>query len=116
MRRSKRSLEGEIWIDHTNSPGMPAIGPFGPRLTGTGKGEILEDKFWVCSHCSFRILINPARTRGREYCDKCDKYICDECKAVMHLTLTCRDMQRQLDTIQNDLDVHGSTTLILGRI
>ncbi len=115
MRHSKRSLEGEVFIDHRNSPGMPELGPFGPRLKGTEAGGLLEDKLYVCSHCNSSIILNAARERARAYCSKCDKYICDECEAVMHWTLECRDFQRQLDTVQNELEVHGSTTLLLGK-
>lgn len=71
--KSKRSHEGYLLIDHRAGEGM------GPRGTPLGAGSLFEAPIVTCSHCQRGVVINPDRTRAREYCPKCDHYICDEC-------------------------------------
>jgi hypothetical protein len=111
---SKRAFEGEILIDHRASPGLTAdeIGTFG--APAVGKGEVYESAIYTCSHCECAVVINPQRSRERSWCGKCDRYLCDECGYRLRLTMECRDVRRQRDQIQNDLERFGSTALILG--
>ena len=77
--RTKRDHEGYLLIDHTNSPG------FGDEQAGglpIGAGQKLEAKTYTCSHCQRVSIVNPARTRARPYCPKCDHYICDRCEII----------------------------------
>jgi predicted RNA-binding Zn-ribbon protein involved in translation (DUF1610 family) len=64
--------EGYLMIDHRASPGLP-----GDPLRGEGK--LFETKTNHCNHCGRVVIINPLRTRDRAYCQKCLKYICDDC-------------------------------------
>ncbi len=77
--RSKRAHEGYIMLDHRNSPGVT------PEMLATGhylpapEGKVFEAPIIRCNHCGTMLVVNPARTRAREHCPKCDHYICDGC-------------------------------------
>lgn len=68
---------GYLMLDHRASPGLPEsmARPIGAP---TGSKLFETETLW-CAHCSTPYLKNPARTRPREYCKKCDEYICDFC-------------------------------------
>ena len=83
MRHSKRSLEGYYLIDD--------------RASG---GTLQEYPIVTCAHCQFQIVLNPGRTRDRDRCARCDKYICDGCAFTLKITLECRNFQRQLDQVE----------------
>lgn len=118
MRHSKRSLEGEILIDHRASPGLPPefavwMG-VDPKLVA--KGQVFEAPIFTCAHCQAGVIINPDRSRPREVCLKCGgKYICDECAAVMHHTLRCHSFARRLDQVREELE-HGTSPLLLTKL
>jgi hypothetical protein len=80
---SKRELEGYLLIDHSDSPGLTeAEAKRGARtslLPFVGAGQKLETPTQSCSHCERIVIINPKRTRHREWCRSCDHYICDVC-------------------------------------
>lgn len=111
-RLSKRSLEGEILIDHSASPGLTReqIGYF--DAPAVPKGEIFESAIVICSHCQAAVILNPQRTRDRGWCAKCDKYLCDECTETMHRTLECRSFERLKDQVL-DLADKGVTNPLL---
>lgn len=69
---SKRTLEGELLIDHRAGDGTIAV-PAGRRF---------EAPTITCSHCQAIVIVNPDRQRPRAYCRECDRYICDKCEAV----------------------------------
>jgi hypothetical protein len=116
-RFSKRSLEGEILIDHRASPGLdPEVAAWmGVPLSACAGGTVYEGAFYVCAHCQCEIVKNPERTRARGYCAKCDKYICDECEFVQGKTLACRSAQRQMDELLEVIEQHGSVSPLLLR-
>jgi hypothetical protein len=69
---------------------MPIVGRGG---YGGGKGWLLIDNrpsggkleefaTMTCAHCGILKILNGLRTRPREHCDRCAKYICDSCKAL----------------------------------
>lgn len=74
---SKRDLEGYIEIDHRESPGLAH-----PLL---GKGKRFQGSTYKCPYCEAQVVVNPLRTRDREYCRKLDRYICDSCGAKRKL-------------------------------
>jgi hypothetical protein len=43
---------------------------------------VMESATITCAHCATAYIKNPDRTRPRNYCRKCDNYICDGCGAV----------------------------------
>lgn len=87
MSRSQKSKEGWLFIDHSASPGLPEhvarLAGFDPKLCR--EGAVFESATITCSHCSTTWNVNPLRTRDREYCRKCDHYICDHCYALTTL-------------------------------
>ena len=111
-RFSKRSLEGELLIDHRASPGLTPehVGAF--DAPAVAKGDVYESPVLVCSHCQYAIVMNPQRTRERGWCSKCDQYLCDDCTQLMHVTLECRSFERRKDEILN-LAERGVTNPLL---
>ena len=84
---SKRSQEGVILIDHRNSPGispefMAENGINGPVVEA---GQIYESALTSCCQCGTNVILNPKRTRAREYCMACDSYLCDGCGLLRKL-------------------------------
>jgi hypothetical protein len=117
-RFSKRSLEGEVLIDHRCGPGIPpelAVW-MGVPINAVGAGQVYEVPFYVCSHCDGQIILNPERARPRERCQKCHQPICDECEAVLAISGVCREREKRLDELQEQIEMFGSTSpLLLGR-
>jgi len=74
---SLQRFEGYLLTDHSNGPGCPEMGYPG--------GVKVEEKTMWCSHCSAVVILNPERVRTREYCRKCDNYICDNCASAAAL-------------------------------
>jgi hypothetical protein len=110
MRHSKRSLEGELFIDHRNSPGLTAADVAGTGIdpAAVAGGTVYEAPILTCSHCQYAVVMNPKRDRPRAWCAKCDKYLCDACAYIMHRTLECRNMTRVLDDTQEQIERYGS--------
>lgn len=110
--RTKRSREGEIFIDHRASPGLTdeQLAGFGVAVAG---GKVFESATIVCSHCQTTVVLNPDRSRERGWCPKCDKYLCDECEYVRSRTFECREYARHLDDLQDQIERGGSTALLL---
>lgn len=81
MVLTKRSHEGEIFIDHRASPGLSKeqAAKFGYISDAVDEGKVFEAPTMGCNHCGTVVVINPKRTRDREYCSNCDMYICDNC-------------------------------------
>lgn len=112
MRFSKRSLEGELMIDHSASPGLRPedIGHF--DAPAVPKGELYESPLIVCGHCQYAVILNPLRTRDRGWCAKCDKYLCDDCTEALHVTLECTSFEKLKDTVL-ELAERGVTSPLL---
>jgi len=71
--------EGYLLIDNRNSPGVPeelvrASGLLAPTVPA---GQMYESATKTCKHCGTVVVLNPLRTRPRNYCRKCDDYVCD---------------------------------------
>lgn len=60
------------------------------RVSG---GRLLEVDTKTCAHCQTVIMMNPFRTKERNWCSKCDKYICDkaECR------IACEPIKELID-------------------
>jgi len=101
---SKRSLEGEILIDHRCSPGLTAEDMAGFPSPVVPGGELYESALITCSHCRAGVILNPDRSRERGYCSKCDKYLCDECSFLYSRTFQCDDYNRRMDRLQRELE------------
>ncbi len=79
---SQREREGYLQIDHRESPGVTAIAPPHPDVPIVGRGVNYQTATCRCSQCHRLILMNPLRTRPRNYCAKCNSYHCDACTAT----------------------------------
>lgn len=100
MPFSKRENDGYVLIDHRDSPGFTLdqaraagrsrIAPF------VGAGKRLEAATITCAHwpCGRVVVINPDRVRQRNYCPKCDHYICDWCEAERVRTGICKPFKK----------------------
>jgi hypothetical protein len=74
---------GYLFLDHSNSPGLPEDiarkAGYDPKLVGEGK--VFEADTVSCIHCKTSVIKNPDRTRERYFCQKCSgHYICDGCE------------------------------------
>ena len=114
---SKRSLEGEILIDHSASPGLtPADVPdLGMDIPIVGKGERFESAINTCGHCAAAIILNPNRTRERGWCQHCDRYICDTCTYLLHQTLRCNTVKRRLEQAYEEAE-RGVNPLLITKL
>ena len=76
---SKKRHEGYLLIDHSNSPGIdPSIArAAGFEVPDVRPGQKFETATITCSHCQAMVIMNPSRVRPRNYCSRCDHYICD---------------------------------------
>ena len=89
--KTKRSQEGLLIIDHSASPGTEAV----------PEGKVVEAAIVTCAHCQRQVVLNPLRTRAREYCPKCDRYVCD--LGTPGCPLECRNYEKYLDDLQEQL-------------
>lgn len=94
---SKRSQEGYLLIDHSNSPGVRPEDVGGQMLPGVGKPGKYESATITCAHCHRQVILNPQRTRDRGYCSNCDHYVCDSPACNKN----CTPFQRTLDRMMN---------------
>jgi hypothetical protein len=82
---SKETHSGELMIDHRASPGIPAAKAesmgFDPRAVR--EGAVTRLRTLGCCHCGGVWVENPWRTRPRNDCFKCDRYVCDSCAIAM---------------------------------
>lgn len=67
---------------------------------------MLEMATLTCSHCQNQVVLNPARTRARNYCPKCDHFVCDECELHRVQTGVCRPFTQVLDMAETAI-IHG---------
>src|SRR5690242_8179411 len=96
---SKRSHEGYLMIDHSNSPGISAreINLIDTDLPVNIGRVMFEAPTYTCSHCNRVVVLNPLRTRERGYCAKCDHYVCDLCNATRIATGVCKTVKQVID-------------------
>lgn len=98
MAFSKRSTEGYLLIDHTDSPGISAEQAASVRSeVVVPKGKKLETPTYNCSHCERLVIMRPDRSKIRGYCRKCDRYLCDDCTLVAKVTGECSSFKRFTD-------------------
>lgn len=102
--RTERKREGYLLIDHRNSPGVTPefLSKMGvdPALAVAG-GKTFEASTLNCVHCGTTVVLNPARTRERARCWRCNKYMCDKCAKVDSTLLKCEPLEKQIDEAGN---------------
>lgn len=81
------SNQGELLIDHRNSPGITPEFMRANNLSGpcVGAGRTFESGLKNCTHCGTDVIMNPLRVRERQWCMRCDAYICDGCGLLRKL-------------------------------
>ncbi len=90
---SLRKHEGYLLIDNRFGPGVSAefIRATGKDAPIVPEGRMYESATITCSHCHTIVILNPDRSRPRNYCRTCDHYICDNpgcnsgCKPLKHV-------------------------------
>lgn len=70
---SLKRHDGELQIDNRATGGA---------VPGFGNASHYAAPTLTCWHCKNVVMLNPFRERPRNYCRKCDRYICDSCAAV----------------------------------
>jgi predicted RNA-binding Zn-ribbon protein involved in translation (DUF1610 family) len=82
----KTSNDGEVFVDHRASPGIPAelARRLGYAPEQVKEGAVFEAPTLGCPHCGANVVMNPLRTRERAHCYQCNSYICDWCDAARH--------------------------------
>lgn len=80
---------GYLLVDHTASPGLPGL----PKL--------FEADTLTCFHCKTVQIKNPNRTRERETCPRCFKYICDICAGAYKHNKICRPWNQVVDDVMD---------------
>lgn len=103
--KTKRSNEAYILIDHRNSPGISqefvrANNLDTPAVAG---GQVFESAVVVCHGCQADVVLNPNRTREREWCYTHDAYLCDRCALMRKLTGSCVPFWKKIETLFNRL-------------
>jgi hypothetical protein len=96
--RTKRSNEAYLLIDHRNSPGISQefVAKNHLDVPAVGAGQVFESAITVCHACGGDIILNPNRTREREWCMEHDAYLCDGCALRRKLAGTCVPLQKKL--------------------
>lgn len=104
MANSKRSKEGYLMIDHRASEGISDELAVKNNLpVGAGRG-LFETPTYTCSHCQYVVVMNPKRTREREYCRGCDSYICDGCGELKKNGVPCKTYAQKVDEFLNSAE------------
>ena len=100
--QSKRRHEGYVIIDNRASPGVTKefVASSAKRALPVGEGKVLEASTITCAHCQRGVILNPQRSHDREWCSKCDHYLCDNCGLVRKIDGACRNMKQLLDQLQ----------------
>ena len=86
-------------------PNVRQVDVFRNRVRG-GRGSIMIDNrasgglcveydTMTCAHCNSVVVLNEKRIRPREWCAKCNAYVCDDKKCATE----CYSMQRCLDLV-----------------
>lgn len=100
---SLRSHEGLMTIDHRNSPGVPdeiAIAT-GYQAGGLKAGTLFESATFTCPYCETVVVMNPNRSRPRNYDKKTNHLICDGCEAIRVTGVEMKTMKQIADEILN---------------
>jgi hypothetical protein len=84
MTVRQSSKEGELFVDHRASPGLPpgVARQLGYEPSAVAEGALFEAATLMCEHCHQILIKNPRRDRERAFCMQCGgAYICDLCDA-----------------------------------
>lgn len=110
-----QDLEGELLIDHRNSPGVPKelLAASGLPLEA-GRG-IYEGPIYTCNHCQKGVTVVVAAFGMREkryVCGSCKKVVCEDCARQKHITGVCQTFESKVDQYLQSIE-KGEQPLIL---
>ena len=107
---SLKRHEGWLLIDNRFGPGVSAefVKASGKDAPIVPEGHIFESATITCSHCHTVVVMNPDRSRARNYCRKCNHYVCDN----PGCNIECIPMEKVLDDLQEQA-VRGTSILLL---
>ena len=97
--KTKRSQEAYVLIDHRNSPGVSPefIRAHNLDAPAVGAGTVFESAMAMCHGCGTQVILNPDRSRVREWCSKHDAYLCDACGAARKAGAACVPLAKIFD-------------------
>jgi hypothetical protein len=90
---SLKRHEGYLLIDNRFNAAIPQHPD--KRFDAIGQNQVYECATITCAHCNTVVILRPDRSRPRNYCRKCDKYICDTCVGV-----ECFSFDKLIDELQ----------------
>lgn len=98
----ERAKEGVLIIENRGAPGpnleqVRASG-FKGFVAGADMRGLYESATKTCCHCNVIVVLNPDRTRPRNYCRGCDAYACDN--PACH---ECVPFVRKLDMLEANI-------------
>lgn len=94
-----KDLEGELLLDHRNSPGVPVemLRQAGlPDIAGRG---LFEAPIYTCGHCQrgVVVIVKAFGVREKRYvCSGCRKVICEGCAREKALTGICKPFEARV--------------------
>lgn len=105
---------GELMIDHTDSPGIPAEMAAQWAAQGVavaGAGQKVEMLTYTCRHCNAVVAMRPERVRPRNVCRKCMAVVCDRPVCV----LECQPFEKIIDRVLSGraIQLDPNTNLLL---
>lgn len=106
--KTKRSHECYLLIDNSAGPGVPdsVIPEKYAHLRGLGRGK-QEVASYTCPHCHDVVIMNPLRTRDRNWCKHCDHYVCDR----VGCNSGCRVLNDVFDQMREDKVLADQSTV-----
>ena len=108
--KSLRSHEGYFMMDHRNSPGVPDAEVVRQGLIpGAGRG-LFESATFTCPYCECVVVLNPDRSRPRNYDPATNHLICDGCEAIRKSGQPMKTMKQIADEILNQRAKQVGTT------
>ena len=77
--RTDRSQEGYLLIENRFAPGPSAedLHRWGKDAPVVPQGATYESATYTCSHCHSVVVLNPNRSRPRNWCSRCAHRVCD---------------------------------------
>jgi len=94
---SLRGHEGELELDHRDSPGIPGQMMVAHGLPPDAGQGVFRCATFTCSHCQVMVAVNPKRNRERYYCRGCDHLLCDACGILRANGEPCITMNQKIE-------------------
>jgi hypothetical protein len=98
--KTLRDLEGELTLDHRDSPGVPADMLHKVGLPAEAGRGLFQTPIYTCGHCQrgVTVIVKPFGMREKRYvCSQCRKVLCDECGKRKALTGMCDPFEAKVE-------------------